>query len=510
MYAPGEREELTTMANDRLTGLDASFLHLEDDAAHMHVAAVMTFDGEPPHIDEVADGIGTRLHLVPRYRQKLAFVPFGQGRPRWVDDPHFNLRYHVRHTALPEPGTEDQLKRLAGRVFSQRLDRDKPLWEMWVVEGLDGGDRFAVLSKTHHALVDGVSGIDIMSVLFDTKPEPDTQPPPEEKRWLPAPTPSSAQLLGEALYERATVPAEIIRGARALVRGPRRIAESAVGSLAGVGSMVRAGLSPAPKTPYNERIGPHRRFTWVRMQLADVKAIKNALGGTVNDVMLATVTGALTRHLRRRGVDVTADMELKAMVPVSVRPQEARGALGNQVAAMMAPLPVGLDEPVARIERISEAMAHLKSGGQAVGAQVLTELTGFAPPNIMSQAARVVARQRMFNLVVTNVPGPQFPLYMMGRQLEGLFPMVPLAPNQALGIAIMSYNGTINFGLVGDFDLMSDLDELADDLHASLSELADAAGVKLSSAPRRTRRKRSAGSNGHKPGRRIGSTSTVT
>jgi WS/DGAT/MGAT family acyltransferase len=278
--------------------------------------------------------------------------------------------------------------------------------------------------------------------------------------------------------------------------------------------MVRAGLSPAPKTPYNERIGPHRRFTWVRMQLTDVKAIKTALGGTVNDVMLATVTGALTRHLRRRGEQLGADTELKAMVPVSVRPQEARGALGNQVAAMMAPLPVGLEDPVARMERISDAMSHLKSGGQAVGAQVLTELAGFAPPNIMSQASRVVARQRMFNLVVTNVPGPQFPLYMMGRQLEGLFPMVPLAPNQALGIAIMSYNGTINFGLVGDYDLMSDLDELAEDLHASLAELADAAGVKLAKPQLKSGagggRKRAARSNGHKPGRRIGSTSTVT
>ncbi|MEA2389131.1 MAG: diacylglycerol O-acyltransferase / wax synthase, partial [Thermoleophilaceae bacterium] len=440
------------------------------------------------------------------------FVPLGQGRPRWVDDPHFNLNYHVRHTALPEPGTEDQLKRLAGRVFSQRLDRDKPLWEMWVVEGLDGGDRFAVLSKTHHALVDGVSGIDIMSILFDTKPEPDAPPPAEEKRWLPAPTPSGAQLLAEALFERATVPAEIARGARALVRGPRRIAGAALGSAAGVGSMVRAGLSPAPKTPYNERIGPHRRFTWVRMQLADVKSIKNSLGGTVNDVMLATVAGALGRHLRRRGVDVTG-LELKAMVPVSVRSEEARGALGNQVAAMMAPLPVGLEDPVERMERISDSMAHLKSGGQAVGAQVLTELTGFAPPNIMSQAARVVARQRMFNLVVTNVPGPQFALYMMGRKLEGLFPMVPLAPNQALGVAIMSYNGTINFGLVGDFDLMADLDDLADDLHAALAELADAAGVEIEKpkrTTRRARRRQPAGSNGHKPGRRIGSTSTVT
>src|SRR3954466_38238 len=494
------------MANDRLTGLDASFLHLEDEAAHMHVAAVMTFEGSPPPHTEVVEGIRSRLHLVPRYRQKLAFVPFGQGRPRWVDDPHFNLDYHVRHTALPEPGTEEQLKRLAGRVFSQRLDRDKPLWEMWVVEGLDGGERFAVLSKTHHALVDGVSGIDIMSVLFDTKPEPDA-PPADEKRWLPAPTPSRAQLLAEALVERATVPSEIVRGARALVRGPRRIAETALGSAAGVGSMVRAGLRPAPKTPYNEHIGPHRRFTWGRMQLADVKAIKNSLGGTVNDVMLATVAGALRRHLLRRGFDVTG-VELKVMVPVSVRPQEARGALGNQVAAMMAPLPVGLEEPVARMERISDAMSHLKSGGQAVGAQVLTELTGFAPPNIMSQASRVVARQRMFNLVVTNVPGPQFALYMMGRKLEGLFPMVPLAPNQALGIAIMSYNGTINFGLVGDYDLMSDLDELAADLEASLAELADAAGIQPAKAPPAAQG-RAARSNGHKPGRRIDTTSTV-
>jgi WS/DGAT/MGAT family acyltransferase len=495
------------MANDRLTGLDASFLHLEDDAAHMHVAAVMTLEGSPPHHDEIIEGITSRLHLVPRYRQKLAFVPLGQGRPRWVDDPHFNVGYHVRHTALPEPGTEEQLKNLAGRVFSQRLDRDKPLWEMWIVEGLGGGDRFAVLSKTHHALVDGVSGIDILSILFDTKPEP-APTPAEAKRWLPAPMPSRAQLLGEALVERVTVPAEVARGVRALVRGPRRIAAAAMGSAAGLGSMVRAGLSPAPKTPYNERIGAHRRFDWVRMELADVKAIKNALGGTVNDVMLATVTGALTRHLRRRGVDVT-DMELKAMVPVSVRAEEARGALGNQVAAMMAPLPVGCADPRSRLERISESMSEIKSSGQAVGAQVLTELTGFAPPNIMSQASRVIARQRMFNLVVTNVPGPQFPLYMMGRELKDLFPMVPLAQNQGLGIAIMSYNGTINFGLVGDFDLLSDLDLLTEDLTASLAELADAAGVELSDS-QRGRRSRPSRSNGHKPGRRIGSTSTVT
>ena len=469
-------------SGERLTGLDTSFLHLESRSAHMHVAGVILFDGAPPEHEELVKMIEGRLHLVPRYRQRLAFVPFNQGRPRWVDDPHLNLDYHVRKTALPPPGTEDQLKALAGRVFSQALDRDKPLWELWVVEGLDGGDRFAVLSKTHHALVDGISGVDIMSVLFDSSPEPQAPPDPG-KRWLPRPLPSRTQLLAEAIVERATVPAEIARGVRAAFRAPRRIASAAAGALAGVGAMAWTGMNPAPPSPYNIPIGPHRRFTWVRVTLADVKAIKNALGGTVNDVMLAIVAGAVGRDLRRRGVDVRG-LELKAMVPVSVRSDEARGALGNQVAAMMAPLPVGCDDPVVRFETISAAMSRLKEGGQAVGAQVLTELTGFAPTTIMSQAARVVARQRMFNLVVTNVPGPQFPLYMLGREMTETFPMVPLAERQALGVAIMSYNGRINFGLVGDYDTMADIDQLAQDFRVSLAELAAAAGVELT-APER-------------------------
>ena len=476
------------MAEDRLTGLDASFLHIESDSSHMHVAGVMLFEGSPPAHDELVEALERKMHLVPRYRQKLAFVPLQQGRPRWVDDPHFNLAYHVRTTALPEPGSEEQLRNLAGRVFSQQLDRDKPLWEMWVVEGLEGGDRFAVLSKTHHALVDGISGVDIASVLFDTSPEPAPVPEPP-KRWLPRPLPSRTQLLAEALFERATVPAEIVRGVRSALRAPRRIAGAAVGALAGVGAMAWAGMSPAPACPYNTSIGPHRRFTWVRCSLADVKAIKNSLGGTVNDVMLTVVTGALRRDLRRRGVQ-TDGLELTAMVPVSVRSDEARGALGNQVAAMMAPLPVGCEDPEACLRTISAAMERVKGSGQAMGAQTLTELTGFAPPTIMSQAARLVVRQRLFNLVVTNVPGPQIPLYMMGREMIEISPMVPLAPNQALGVAIMSYNGRINFGLVGDFDAMPDLDQLARDFRAALAELAEAADVKLSPPPAATRRAR--------------------
>src|SRR5215208_2619336 len=464
------------MSSDRLTGLDASFLHLEDATSHMHVAGVCVFEGSPPPYEELLEAIDRRLGLVPRYRQRLAFVPFGQGRPKWVDDPHLNLRYHVRATALPAPGSEHQLRELAGRVFSQQLDRDKPLWEIWLVDGLDG-DRFAMLSKTHHALVDGVSGVDIISVLFDTSPEP-AAPPDTGDRWLPRPLPSPAQLLGEALVERATVPTEIVRSIRAVLRGPRLVAEGVRDAAVGVGAMAWAGLNPAPPTPYNKPIGPHRRFTWVRVNLADLKAIKDELGGTVNDVVLATVAGALGHHLRRRG-QRTDGLELKAMVPVSVRTGIENGALGNRVAAMMAPLPVWCQEPVARLDIVREQLKDLKGGGQAVGAQVLTELSGFAPPTIMDQASRLMSRQRFFNLVVTNVPGPQFPLYLLGRRMLDPFPMVPLAKNQGLGVALLSYDGAINFGVVGDYDLLWDIDDFADDLRESLAELAGIAGVNL-------------------------------
>jgi diacylglycerol O-acyltransferase / wax synthase len=467
------------MPSDRLTALDASFLHLEDGEAHMHVASVMLFEGPPPAYDELLEGIEGRLHLVPRYRQRLAFVPLAQGRPRWVDDPHLNLRYHLRSTALPSPGNERQLKDLAGRVFSQQLDRDKPLWEIWMVEGLEG-DRFAMLSKTHHALVDGVSGVDIMSVLFDTTAEPAAPTAPGD-RWLPRPLPSGAQLLAEALIERGTLPAEITRSVRAVFRGPRRIAAGARDAAVGVGAMAWAGLNPAPQSPYNRSIGPHRRFTWVRADLGELKAIKNELGGTVNDVVLATVAGALGKHLRRRGQN-TDGLELKAMIPVSVRADVERGALGNKVAAMMAPLPVWCQDPVARLDILREELRGLKSSGQAVGAQVLTDLTGFAPPTVMDQASRLVARQRMFNLVVTNVPGPQFPLYLAGRRMIDPFPMVPLAKNQGLGIALLSYAGKINFGLVGDYDVLWDLDDFAEDVREALDELAAAAGVELGGA----------------------------
>jgi WS/DGAT/MGAT family acyltransferase len=457
---------------DRLSGLDSSFLHLERDSAHMHVAGCATFQGSAPDYEELVETIVSRLHLVPRYRQRLAFVPLEQGRPVWVDDPHFNPLFHIRHTALPRPGGEEELKRLAGRVFSQSLDRSRPLWEVWLVEGLEDG-RFALLSKTHHALVDGVSGVDIVTVLFDASPNPMPVAPPEHD-WIPRPLPSDAQLLADSLLERATVPAEMVRGVRAVLRGPRQVAGRLGEALVGVGAMAWAGLKPAPPSPFNVKIGPHRRFTWVRGDLAEFKAIKNSLGGTVNDAVLAVVAGALGRYLRLHGHD-TDDLVLKAMVPVSVRADVERGALGNKVAAMWAPLPVGLTDPVQRLLRIRREMDGIKESGQAVGAQVLTTLSGFAPPTVMAQAARLQARQRLFNVVVTNIPGPQIPLYLLGRELDALFPMVPLAKNTALGIAIMSYNGALNFGLTADYDALDDVETLAEELRSAIDELSAAA-----------------------------------
>jgi len=480
------------MANpDRLTGLDSAFLHLEDNStAHMHVASVMVFEGPAPGYTELVEHILSRLHLVPRYRQRLSHVPLGQGRPVWTDDPHFNPRYHIRHTGLPAPEDDAELKQLAGRIFSQRLDRSKPLWELWLVQHM-AGERFAVIAKTHHALVDGISGVDITTVLFDTSPEP-LAPPRPPVPWVARPLPGAAKLLRDALVERSTVPAEMARGARAVLRTPRRALGRVKDTVVGVGATTLAGVSaPAPPSPFNVDISPHRRYTWVDAELAQFKAIKDSLGGTLNDVVLAAVSLALGRHMRAQGHD-TEGLVLKAMVPVSVRAEVERGALGNRVAAMWAPLPVGVADPVRCLEQIRLEMDGIKHSGQAVGAQALTNLAGFAPPTILSQAARLQARQRFFNLVVTNVPGPQFPLYLLGRRLLRLYPVVPLARRQALGIAVMSYDGKLGFGLLGDYDALPELETIASELERAIASLA-AAATATSGKPRVARRARGAG-----------------
>jgi diacylglycerol O-acyltransferase / wax synthase len=471
---------------DRLTGLDASFLALEEGGAHMHVGSVLLFDGESPDYDEFVSHLERRLALVPRYRQKLAFRPL-QSRPVWIDDPHFNVGYHVRHTALPEPAGEPELRRLAGRVFAQRLDRSKPMWEIWLVDRV-GNDRFALVSKTHHCLVDGISGVDIATVLFDLDADPPEQPEPEP--WVPRPQPTRTALLADALVGWAETPLDLARAATVAVAHPQDTLAAGATALGGLASLTQAGLGGAPRSPLNVKIGPHRRFAWVDGDLATFKAIKNALGGTVNDVVLTVVAGALRSHFLAHDYDT--DVELKAMVPMSVRAESERGALGNKVTAMYAPLPIGVPDPIARYREVHEAMRGLKESGQAVGAETLTSLADFAPPTILSQAVRLQTVQRLFNLTVTNVPGPQFPLYLLGRPLSRLYPLVPIIENAALGIAIMSYNGRIDFGLVGDYDALADLDDVATALEAAIAELATVAGVAAEPRGRRSRAKQHA------------------
>jgi len=458
----------------RLTAVDASFLSNESSASHMHVGAILVFEGPPPHYDDLIEHIRGRLRMVPRFRQKLAVPPMEAGRPLWADDPGFNLRYHVRHSALPEPGDEPQLRLMAARVFSQQLDRSKPLWEMWLIEGLEG-NRFAVLTKTHHAMVDGVSGVDIGTVLFDVKPDPD--PPPPDDGWAPQPEPSTAELVARGAADAAAVPLNLAGRAIDAIRRPEPAARRLAEALEGIGEVVGAFADPAPEVPLNVPIGSHRRFVWARSDLATFKRIKDALGGTVNDVVLTVVTGGLRDWLAGR--DIEADeLKLRALVPVSIRAEDEHGNLGNRIAAMRGPLPVNVPDPLERLGVVRERMEGLKQSKQALGAEVIARFNDFAPPTLLAQASRINFSTRLFNLIVTNVPGPQMPLYLLGRQLEEVFPVAFLPQDHALAVAIMSYNGRVDFGLLADYDAMPDVQVIADGIEASIAELAKAAEAK--------------------------------
>ena len=457
---------------DRLTAIDASFLHQEGPVSHMHIGALVIAEGPPPLYADLLDAIRRRLHLVPRYRQRLVFPPANSGRPLWSDDADFNLDYHVRHTALPSPGSREQLQNLCARVFSQQLDRSKPLWEMWLVEGLHDGS-FGLLTKAHHAMIDGIAGVDLATVLFDLGPEPT---PIDESLdpWVPERSPTSIDLLRAGVAGMAKASIAIATKAFGALRTPDRALLEAREAAEGIGEIVWAGLNPAPTTPLNVAIGPHRRFATVVSELSDFKTVKNAFGGTVNDVVLAVVAGALRTWLHGRGVR-TEGMELRALVPVSVRVQDERGETGNRLAAMRGPLPVWVVEPVERLAVVREAMADLKESKQAVGSEVLSSVQNFAPPTILAQASRINFSTRLFNMLVTNIPGPQFPLYVVGRKMHTVFPIAFLPKDHALAIAIMSYDGHMNFGLLGDYDAMYDLDELASAIEDALAELVSLA-----------------------------------
>jgi WS/DGAT/MGAT family acyltransferase len=464
-------------AYDRLSFLDHSFLRLESHTQHMHVAGVGIYEAGPLRkpdggidADRVRAYIESRLSLIPRYRQILAFTPL-DGRPVWVDDAHFNINYHVRHSSLPRPGDERQLKRLAGRIMGQQLDRARPLWEVWIIEGFEDPGRFAMIAKVHHAVVDGVSGVDVLAVLLRTTPDEEFEPAP---RWIPRPAPTGAQLAMAETVRRLKAPFEAALDVRATtrrVRDPRSdlqtVARATMGSLAGM-------LKPVSVTPLNQPIGPHRRFDWMDMPLTDVKEVKNALGGSVNDVVLATVTGAVRRFLESRRVNVDT-LDFRVMAPVSTRAPSERGTLGNQVAAWFVDLPLAERDPRRVMARIQETTARLKSSKDAMGAAVLTKVVSWSPSTLLTLGARLMPRAYPFNLVVTNVPGPQQPLYLLGARMLVNYGLVPLTDYLGLGIVIFSYDGSLSWGFNADWDLIPDLHDLVVATQESFRDLQRAA-----------------------------------
>jgi len=466
------------MGPDRLSPLDASFLHVEDDVSHMHIGSVAVFEGPQPPFADLVDMVESKLDLVPRYRQRVRFVPLELGRPVWVDDEHFNLEYHLRHTALPKPGGETELRRLVGRVMSQQLDRARPLWEIWVVEGLEDG-RWAMVAKTHHALVDGVSGTDLLAVIMDQSAN--AERPARLREWTPQPAPSSLQLMADSLENVVRSPYEQMRALRAQTRMVRRVlayAMEVVGGLVALGGLVR----PTPISSLNGPLGPHRRYAWASTSVEDIKRVRKAFGGTFNDVVLASITNGFRELLLSRDEDV--ERVVRTLVPVSVRPRDASGkAIGdgtfeNKVSAMFAELPVDVEDPVLRLELISEQMKDLKESKQAMAGEALTSMSGFAPPMLLALGMRLATKagQRNVNTVTTNVPGPQFPLYAAGRRMIRAFPYVPLAGQVRIGIAIFSYNGEVNFGITGDYDSTPDIDVLAHGIEDGMTQMLKVCG----------------------------------
>ncbi len=459
---------------DRLSPLDASFLFAEDRTRAMHVGGVMTF--APPaggvDMDAFAALIGRRLALVPRYRQKVREVPGHLGLPVWVDDPDFDLDYHVRRSALPRPGTDEQLRALVGRLIARRLDRSRPLWEIYLVQGLSGG-RFAVVTKIHHAMVDGLASMDVGALLLDTTPEPRET---DAGEWRPATEPSALELATDAVLEAWWRPRTVLD---VMARAGADAREAVAGLERAVATMTTLAVASGgrPVHPLNAVTGEQRRFATAATTLADHRAVRAARGGTVNDVVLAVVTGALRRWMMTRGEPLTDGTSVRALVPVSVRGRRGGAAVGNSISAYFVELPVGEGDPLRRLERVSAAMAAHKAAGQAVGATTLIRLAGLAPPTLHSLGVRLTSQfsSQVYNVLVTNVPGPPRPLYAMGARMLDMYPVVPLAGGQAVSIGITSYDGGMHYGLTADRDAVPDVDVLACALPDALAELVAAA-----------------------------------
>ncbi len=461
---------------ESLSSQDASFLDVEDEVSHMHIGGVGIYEGPVPSRDELVRGVERKLHMVPRYRQKVRYPPLHVGRPVWIDDRHFNIDYHIRRTALASPGGEDELRALVGRVMSQQLDRTKPLWEMWITEGLGGG-RWALVSKVHHCMVDGVSATDLLAVMLDREREPDRPPAPP---WSPGREPSSGELIVHPLARRLATPLEAFAAAGRTIKGPRNTVELALQTATGTAAM-RSLLRLGPRSSLNGSIGPHRRWDWANAQLSDVKLVRDGLGGTVNDVVLAAISGGFRELLISRGED-PGRVIVRSLVPVSVRRPGERGTYNNRVSAMFASLPVGVENPVERLASVRSQMEDLKRSRQAVAGDVLVSLSGFAPAVLLALGTRLAFRlpQRSINTVTTNIPGPQQPLYLAGRRLLESIPFVPLAGHVRVGVAIFSYDGSLKFGVTGDYDTAPDIRVLCEAIEGAMAELMQAAQGPLS------------------------------
>jgi WS/DGAT/MGAT family acyltransferase len=461
---------------DPLSPQDASFLWAETASTPMHIGVAFIADAGPLRnpaggvdIARIREFIASRLHRIPRYRQRILFTPLRR-RAVWVDDDHFSIDYHVRHTALPRPGTREQLQQLIGRIGSQALDRARPLWELWVIEGLEDGESFALISKVHHCMTDGVSGAELMTVLMSLSPSDEAGP---LVAYVPRPVPSSLELRRDDLIDLVGGPMHAVQTLREMFDAGRR---SQLGlALRGVVDLIASGIVPASETPLNQTIGPHRRFECFAQDLSAVKAVKDKLGGTLNDVVLATVAGGMRRFLKRRRCDVSR-LEFRVATPVSVRSTVETESLGNRVSAWILPLPLAQADPVRRLAAIRATTRRLKESNQALGADLLSAVTEWTGTTLLSLGTRLQTVGRTHNLIVTNVPGPQLPLYLLGAPLHEAYPIGPLFPQQALIVALFSYAGRLCWGLNADASLVPDLADLRRDLEASFQDLALAAG----------------------------------
>jgi len=471
--------------HEPLSAMDASFLELEDANAHMHIGSVALFDAEPLTTEQggldfarVVEAQESALRTTERFRQKLARVP-GIGRPVWVDDDRFNLLYHVRHTALPAPGSLRQLKRLAGRVMSQQLDRGKPLWENWCVEGVEGR-RFALITKVHHCLADGVSGAGLLAGMMG--PDADHRPA-EPRPWVPRPAPGGARLFADELTRRAALPLALLGQGRRSLSGSGGAVAATRETLRSLNEIVGAGFKPASDTPFNTDLGPHRRFDWTRFDLDAAREVKQRFGGKLNDVVLAVVAGAVRRFMRARGLRVE-DLDFRAMIPVNVRRGDQQEALGNRISQMLARLPVDEPDPQRRLARVIEVTGEIKRSGQKRGVELMSQVADWVGAGMIPALARLALRARAANLVVTNVPGSPVPIYLIGARMQEIYPVVPLAAHQTLGIALFSYAGGLHWGLNADWDVLPDLHDLVDAVDLEFEALRKAAAVRAAEVGR--------------------------